>query len=106
MDHPLTYRQRHADRGCRLRRARPGPNLPPKRPLQITPRPWRTVTKPHPTHPTHDGVLRRPLEPEMGFAVHVPHYLAQAGFPPAAEALLAAVGRATGLSLPIGSLSE
>ena len=42
----------------------------------------------------------------MGFAVHVPHYLAQAGFPPAAEALLAAVGRATGLSLPIGSLSE
>ena len=42
----------------------------------------------------------------MGFAVHVPHYLAQAGFPPAAEALLAAVGRATGLSLPSGSLPE
>ena len=42
----------------------------------------------------------------MGFAVHVPHYLAQAGFPPAAEVLLAAVGRATGLSLPIGSLPE
>ena len=40
----------------------------------------------------------------MGFAVHVPHYLAQAGFPPAAEALLAALSRATGLSLPMGSL--
>jgi hypothetical protein len=42
----------------------------------------------------------------MGFAVHVPHYLAQAGFPPAAEALLAAIDRATGLSLPTGSLPE
>ena len=42
----------------------------------------------------------------MGFAVHVPHYLAQAGFPPAAEALLAAINRATGLSLPAGSLPE
>jgi PAC2 family len=42
----------------------------------------------------------------MGFAVHVPHYLAQAGFPPAAEALLAALSRATGLSLPIGSLPD
>lgn len=40
----------------------------------------------------------------MGFAVHVPHYLAQAGYPPAAEAMLGAVSRATGLSLPVGSL--
>jgi hypothetical protein len=42
----------------------------------------------------------------MGFAVHVPHYLAQAGYPPAAEALIGAVARATGLSLPLGSLPE
>src|SRR5438067_11912171 len=80
MDHPLTYRQRHADRGCRLRRARPGPNLPPKRPLQITPRPWRTLTKPHPPHPTHDGVLQRPLEPEAGKLVaRYPKWLYPAG---------------------------
>jgi hypothetical protein len=42
----------------------------------------------------------------MGFAVHVPHYLAQAAFPPAAEALIGAVSRATGLELPLGSLPE
>src|SRR3954447_9049122 len=42
----------------------------------------------------------------MGFAVHVPHYLAQAGYPPAAESLIGAVSRATGLSLPLGSLPE
>ena len=40
----------------------------------------------------------------MGFAVHVPHYLAQAAFPPAAEALIGAISRATGLDLPLGSL--
>jgi hypothetical protein len=40
----------------------------------------------------------------MGFAVHVPHYLAQAAYPPAAEALLGAIARATGLALPLGSL--
>lgn len=40
----------------------------------------------------------------MGFAVHVPHYLTQAGFPPAAEALLGAISRASGLSLPSGNL--
>jgi hypothetical protein len=40
----------------------------------------------------------------MGFAVHVPHYLAQAAFPPAAEELLRAVGAAAGLALPTGQL--
>jgi hypothetical protein len=40
----------------------------------------------------------------MGFAVHVPHYLAQAAYPPAAEALLTAVARAGGLSLPLDAL--
>lgn len=36
----------------------------------------------------------------VGFAVHVPHYLAQTAYPSAAEALLAAVSRATGLLIP------
>ncbi|HYT09382.1 MAG TPA: PAC2 family protein [Mycobacteriales bacterium] len=35
----------------------------------------------------------------MGFAVHVPHYLAQTDYPAAARTLLDAVSRATGLSL-------
>jgi hypothetical protein len=36
--------------------------------------------------------------------VHVPHYLAQAEYPEAAEALLEAVVKATGLSLPTAAL--
>jgi hypothetical protein len=40
----------------------------------------------------------------MGFAVHVPHYVAQTGYPAAAELLLASVSRASGLLLPTGSL--
>jgi hypothetical protein len=40
----------------------------------------------------------------MGFAVLVPHYLAQNDYPPAALALLEAVGRTTGLALPADEL--
>jgi PAC2 family protein len=40
----------------------------------------------------------------MGFAVHVPHYLAQTDFPPAAEQLLASLSRTTGLLLGIDDL--
>ena len=40
----------------------------------------------------------------MGFAVHVPHYLAQTPYPAAAQELLASVSRATGLLLPTGGL--
>ncbi|HEY8534505.1 MAG TPA: PAC2 family protein [Micromonospora sp.] len=36
----------------------------------------------------------------LGFAAHVPHYLAQAEYPAAAELLLTSVSRATGLLLP------
>ncbi|MFE9655346.1 proteasome assembly chaperone family protein [Micromonospora sp. NPDC006431] len=36
----------------------------------------------------------------LGFAAHVPHYVAQTEYPAAAEALLAAVSRSTGLLLP------
>jgi hypothetical protein len=42
----------------------------------------------------------------VGFAVHVPHYLAQAEYPAAAERLLTAVSRATGLMLPTDALRE
>ncbi|GAB3803510.1 proteasome assembly chaperone family protein [Micromonospora zhanjiangensis] len=40
----------------------------------------------------------------MGFAVHVPHYVAQAEYPAAAELLLSSVSRATGLLLPSDEL--
>jgi hypothetical protein len=42
----------------------------------------------------------------MGFAVQVPHYLAQAVYPPAALALLGSVVTATGLGLPDADLRE
>ncbi len=42
----------------------------------------------------------------VGFAVHVPHYLAHASYPSAAVTALAAVERATGLSLPNEALHE
>jgi len=42
----------------------------------------------------------------MGFAAHVPHYLASNDYPAAAEALLTAVSRATGLSLPTDLLRK
>jgi hypothetical protein len=42
----------------------------------------------------------------MGYAAHVPHYLAQATYPAAAELLLDSVSGATGLALPTGQLRE
>jgi predicted ATP-grasp superfamily ATP-dependent carboligase len=42
----------------------------------------------------------------VGFAVHVPHYLAHASYPTAAVALLSAVEQATGLRLPADALRE
>ncbi|MDS0131849.1 MULTISPECIES: proteasome assembly chaperone family protein [unclassified Amycolatopsis] len=40
----------------------------------------------------------------MGFAAHVPHYLAQSTYPAASLIVLDALSRATGLSLPEGEL--
>jgi predicted ATP-grasp superfamily ATP-dependent carboligase len=40
----------------------------------------------------------------FGFAVHVPHYVAQAEFPAAAEKLLACLSEATGLRVPTDEL--
>jgi predicted ATP-grasp superfamily ATP-dependent carboligase len=42
----------------------------------------------------------------MGFAVHVPHYLAQTDYPAAAEMLLTSVSRTTGLLFPTDDLRE
>jgi predicted ATP-grasp superfamily ATP-dependent carboligase len=47
-------------------------------------------------HAGHDAI---------GFAVHVPHYLAETAFPAAAEVLLNELSRATGLLLPTGPLN-
>jgi predicted ATP-grasp superfamily ATP-dependent carboligase len=44
--------------------------------------------------------------PAIGFAVHVPHYLAQAAYPAAAVTLLDSVQRVTGLVLPGDALRE
>jgi hypothetical protein len=44
--------------------------------------------------------------PAMGFAAHVPHYLASVGHPGSALALIREVSIATGLMLPTDSLRE
>ncbi|WP_431239730.1 proteasome assembly chaperone family protein [Mycolicibacterium aichiense] len=42
----------------------------------------------------------------IGFTVHVPHYLAQTDFPPAAEALLEQVAKLTSLQVPLRGLTD
>jgi predicted ATP-grasp superfamily ATP-dependent carboligase len=42
----------------------------------------------------------------MGFAAHVPHYLAQTAYPAAAELLIDSISSSTGLTLPTGTLRE
>lgn len=42
----------------------------------------------------------------MGYAAHVPHYLAQTTYPAAAELLIDSISSATGLTLPTGTLRE
>ncbi|MGN6089627.1 MAG: proteasome assembly chaperone family protein [Actinomycetales bacterium] len=42
----------------------------------------------------------------VGFAAHVPHYLAQADYPPAAQALLTALAASTGVSVAATGLDE
>lgn len=44
--------------------------------------------------------------PAVGFAVHVPHYVAQAAYPAAAEALLHSVERVSGLAFTTTALTE
>jgi hypothetical protein len=42
----------------------------------------------------------------MGFAAHVPHYLAQAAFPEAALRLTRSLNQATGLAVPVEPLEK
>ncbi|TQF66267.1 PAC2 family protein [Rhodococcus spelaei] len=42
----------------------------------------------------------------MGYSVHVPHYLAQADYPAAAETLLESLGEIADLQLPLAALGE
>lgn len=42
----------------------------------------------------------------VGYTVHVPHYLAQTAYPPAAEALLAEVAKTGALQIPLATLAE
>ena len=42
----------------------------------------------------------------MGFAAHVPHYLAQTAYPSAAQLLVESIISSTGLALPVGTLRE
>jgi proteasome assembly chaperone (PAC2) family protein len=42
----------------------------------------------------------------VGYTVHVPHYLAQTAYPPAAEALLAEVAKTGALQIPLAALAE
>jgi proteasome assembly chaperone (PAC2) family protein len=42
----------------------------------------------------------------VGYTVHVPHYLAQTDYPPAAEALLEQVAKTSSLRLPLGPLAK
>ena len=42
----------------------------------------------------------------VGFTVHVPHYLAQTAYPPAAESLLIEAARAGALQIPLNALGE
>ena len=50
--------------------------------------------------------LREEDRAAVGFAVHVPHYLAQAAYPAAAVTLLGSVTRVTGLAVPDEALQE
>src|SRR5215468_5578645 len=78
--------------------------VPHTRPLNVTghgTRPELAVG----SRPTVDR-LQIPGRAAAGFAVHVPHYLAQAAYPAAAVALLESVTRATGLSLPDEALRD
>ncbi|CUU53874.1 Predicted ATP-dependent carboligase, ATP-grasp superfamily [Parafrankia irregularis] len=67
--------------------------------------PWiRRVSVPGSAGHLLEYELGRAGADAMGFAAHVPHYLAQATYPAATEALLSAVSRATGLLLPLDGL--
>ncbi|WP_426595340.1 proteasome assembly chaperone family protein [Cellulomonas sp. McL0617] len=91
--------------------------IPHTRPLSVT----AHATRPElvADHPSWFGTVQVPASASallelrlgqnghdaIGFAVHVPHYLAQSAFPQASQAALQKVERATGLELNVESLT-
>ena len=92
--------------------------VPHTRPLGVTAHATRpelvTGDRPLPNHLQVPGSVAALLEfrfgeagrDAAGFAVHVPHYLAQAAYPAGAARLLEAVAGLTGLSVPDAALRE
>jgi predicted ATP-grasp superfamily ATP-dependent carboligase len=92
--------------------------VPHTRPLGVTPHATRpeliTGDRPLPNHLQVPGSIAALLEfrfgeagrDAAGFAVHVPHYLAQAAYPASAVKLLESVSALTGLDLPDDALRE
>ena len=91
--------------------------IPHTRPLSVT----AHATRPElvADHPSWFGTVQVPASASallelrlgqnghdaLGFAVHVPHYLAQSAFPQASQAALQKIERATGLELGVESLT-
>jgi len=91
--------------------------IPHTRPLSVT----AHATRPElvADHPSWFGTVQVPASASallelrlgqsghdaMGFAVHVPHYLAQSAFPQASQAALEKIEKATGLELQVDALS-
>jgi predicted ATP-grasp superfamily ATP-dependent carboligase len=92
--------------------------VPHTRPLGVTPHATRpeliTGDRPLPNHLQVPGSIAALLEfrfgeagrDAAGFAVHVPHYLAQAAYPAGAVKLLESVSALTGLDVPDDALRE
>ena len=92
--------------------------IPHTRPLSVT----AHATRPElvADHPSWFGTVQVPASASallelrlgqsghdaLGFAVHVPHYLAQSAFPQASQAALQKIERATGLELSVESLDR
>lgn len=78
-----------------------------RRDLVASYRPWvNTVQVPASAGNLLEYRLGKSGHDAMGFAVHVPHYVAQVDYPAASAALLDAVNGATGLQLPATPLTE
>jgi hypothetical protein len=92
--------------------------VPHTRPLGVTPHATRqeliSADRPLPNHLQVPGSIAALLEfrfgeagrDAVGFAVHVPHYLAQAAYPAGAVKLLESVTALTGLDVPDDALRE
>jgi hypothetical protein len=68
--------------------------------------PWlRRIQVPSSASHLLEYELGRAGRDALGFAAHVPHYLAQSDYPAATEVLMTSVSKATGLMLPLAGLA-